>query len=76
MNTLLYSVGYYPVVGISLLTMVYCYGAAKLSYNYNIYTNNSGYAFLWAILCYFFAFLYYPYYAIFLNPLPGLVRLR
>lgn len=69
MNTLIYSMGSYSIVTIGALSIVYCYGAAKLSYDYNIYTNNSGYALIWAIVCYFFAFIYYPYYAIFLNPL-------
>jgi hypothetical protein len=47
--------------------IVYCYGAAKLSYNYNTSIGND-WAFFWAVICYFFAGIYYPYYAIFLNP--------
>jgi hypothetical protein len=48
---------------------IYCYGAAKLSYNYNMSIGNGGSAFMWAFLCYFFAAIYYPYYAIMLNPI-------
>jgi len=47
---------------------IYCYGAAKLSYNYNMSIGNGGSAFMWAFLCNFFAAIYYPYYAIMLNP--------
>jgi ABC-type antimicrobial peptide transport system permease subunit len=52
-----------------LLGVIYCYGAAMLSYNYNMSIGNGGYAMIWAILCYFFSGIYYPYYALFLNPL-------
>jgi hypothetical protein len=48
--------------------IIYCYGAAKLSYNYNMSIGNGGSAFMWAFICYFFAAIYYPYYAIVLNP--------
>lgn len=51
-----------------LFGIVYCYGAAKLSYNYNMSIGNGGSAFFWAFICYFFAAIYYPYYAIMLNP--------
>jgi hypothetical protein len=51
------------------LGVIYCYGAAKLSYNYNISIGNGGYAMIWAIICYFFSGIYYPYYALFLSPL-------
>jgi hypothetical protein len=46
--------------------VTYCYGAAKLSYDYNVSIGNG--SFFWPVLCYFFAGIYYPYYAIFLNP--------
>jgi len=55
--------------------VAYCYGAAKLSYNYNISIGNVWTAVQWAILCYFFAGLYYPYYAIFLNPISATVSM-
>ena len=49
--------------------ILYCYGSAKLSYDYNMSINNTGMAFMWAVLCYIFPVFYYPYYAIFLNPI-------
>lgn len=51
-----------------LFGILYCYGAAKLSYSYNVSIGNGGSAFFWAFICYFFAAIYYPYYAIMLNP--------
>jgi len=46
------------------------YGAARLSYCYNIYIgNSSGAAFGWSILSFFFSGFYYPIYGLFLNPL-------
>jgi hypothetical protein len=45
-------------------------GAAYLSYNYNIYIgNSSGTAMAFAVLNFFFSMFYYPYYALFLDPL-------
>jgi hypothetical protein len=45
-------------------------GAAYLSYNYNIYIGNSaGTAMTFAVINFFFSALYYPYYALFLDPL-------
>lgn len=51
-----------------LIGFLYCYGAARLSYSYNLYTQNTSYALLWAFLCFIFPYMYYPYYAIMLNP--------
>jgi len=46
------------------------YGAARLSYCYNISIGNtSDIAFVYSILCFFFSGIYYPFYALFLNPL-------
>ena len=58
---------------VSFLTFVFaiasCVGSARLSYCYNIAVGNpSDVAFLFAVLCFFFAPFYYPYYAFFLNP--------
>ena len=50
--------------------IVFCYGAARTSYCYNIALGNTtDIAFLFSVLCFFFPNFYYPYYAIFLNPL-------
>ena len=55
-----------------LLMIVVSFGAAKLSYCYNIYMGSSeGVAFLWSILSFFFSGFYYPFYALFLDPLCG-----
>ena len=51
-----------------IFALIYAYGAASLSYNYNMYINNKNLAILWAIVCFFFPFLYYPFYAIVLDP--------
>lgn len=88
MNSVLYAMGYkepFSVIQVTssphllavfgvfgLIVFIYCYGAAKLSYDYNMSINNQGYIFMWAFLCYIFAFIYYPYYAIFLNPVASL----
>lgn len=53
-----------------LLMIVVSFGAAKLSYCYNIHMGSSeGVAFLWSILSFFFSSLYYPFYGLFLDPL-------
>jgi len=45
-------------------------GAAYLSYNYNMYIGNSaGTAMTFAVINFFFSMFYYPYYALFLDPL-------
>lgn len=52
-----------------LFTLLTAFGAAYQSYCYNMYVGNtSGVAVVYSILCFFFPQLYYPYYAIFLNP--------
>jgi uncharacterized RDD family membrane protein YckC len=43
-----------------LLAVIYCYGAARLSYNT---FGSMG----WAVVAFFLAPLYYPYYAIFVS---------
>jgi hypothetical protein len=53
-----------------LLMIIVSFGAAKLSYCYNIYMGSSeGVAFLWSLLSFFFSGFYYPFYALFLDPL-------
>ena len=82
MNTAANYLGYNPMdyipvvlvtgkIGIfvgALLAFLYSYGAAKLSYNYNMSMNNGSIVYFWCLLCFFFATIYYPYYALFLNP--------
>ena len=46
------------------------YGAANLSYCYNLSLGNgSDVAFFYSVICFFFPTFYYPYYSLFLNPL-------
>jgi hypothetical protein len=53
-----------------ILLIAICAGSARLSYCYNIAIGNSGdLAALFAVICFFFPNFYYPYYALFLNPL-------
>ena len=82
MNTAINFLGFNPVehastilatgkVGILIFLFfgfIYSYGAAKLSYNYNMSINNGSLIYFWCLLCFFFSSIYYPYYAIFLNP--------
>jgi hypothetical protein len=66
-----------PLMGIIVIAILVLligflgsYGAARLSYCYNIYIgNSSGAAFGWSILSFFFSGFYYPIYGLFLNPL-------
>jgi len=52
--------------------LLYSYGAASLSYNYNVYVGNTGgIAWVYSILCFIFSSFYYPFYAIFLSPSLG-----
>ena len=48
---------------------VFSYGAAKLSYAYNVSIGtSSGMTMVYSVLSFFLSSLYYPYYAMFLNP--------
>jgi hypothetical protein len=83
MNTAVNYLGYNPMeyvpvilvtgkIGLfvsALLVFLYSYGAAKLSYTYNMSINNGSMVYFWSFLCFFFSSIYYPYYAFFLNPL-------
>ena len=59
---------FYTFLGVFLWVFISAMGAARLSYCYNLNVgNDEGVAFLFAILCFCFPSLYYPYYAFFLN---------
>ena len=63
------SVGFIILLGM-LFAIANAFGAAYQSYCYNIYIGNtSGVAVVYSILCFFFPHFYYPFYALFLNPL-------
>lgn len=62
----------YSLFGL-VIGFAFAFGAARQSYCYNLYIGNSeGVAILFAALCFFFPQLYYPFYAIFLNPVCAL----
>ena len=52
-----------------VFSFLYGYGAAKLSYCYNVSVGNASSALVWSVLAFFFSGFYYPYYALILNPL-------
>jgi len=54
----------------AILALIYGYGAARLSYCYQMSTNpTSNFLFLYVYLAFVFSPVYYPYYAIVLNPM-------
>ena len=57
------------LIFIAIFFLIFAYGAARLSYYYNMSVGNSGSAVFWSILAFIFNDLYYPYYSFFLNPL-------
>jgi hypothetical protein len=83
MNTVINAIGYNPIEYIptilitgkiilfiiALFIFLFSYGAAKLSYSYNMSINNGSMVYFWCLMCFFFSLIYYPYYAFFLNPL-------
>ena len=48
--------------------IIFAYGAARLSYFYNMNNGNSGSALFYSVLAFLFADFYYPMYSYFLNP--------
>jgi apolipoprotein N-acyltransferase len=71
--------GAFVVLGIVLSILFYfgiAVGSARLSWCYNSYMGDttSGLKWLYAILCFFFPALYYPFYSLFLNPLCDLKK--
>jgi hypothetical protein len=51
-----------------IFLVIYYYGAARLSYFYNMNNGNSGSAIPWSIVAFLFGDFYYPMYSYFLNP--------
>lgn len=57
---------------ILIIAFFVCYGAARLSWCYNtFYGEPAGTKMIFSILCFFFPNFYYPFYAIFLDPVCG-----
>jgi len=65
-------VGIFTLVIVLLFGFLMCFGAAKLSWCYNIfYGASTSTAFLWSALCFLNPTLYYSFYALFLDPVCG-----
>jgi hypothetical protein len=64
----------FTIFFIIIFSLISAYGAARLSYFYNMNTGNSGWALFWSILAFLFADIYYPMYSYFLNPLSAKTR--
>jgi hypothetical protein len=61
-------------LSVTIMTVIFFiisgYGAARLSYCYNIHIGNStGAAYGWSFLSFIFNAFYYPIYGVFLNPI-------
>lgn len=59
------------ILMVILFGLISAYGAARLSYYYNISIGNSGSAIFWSVLAFIFSDFYYPYYSFFLSSLSG-----
>ena len=60
-----------------IIIIANCYGAARLSWCYNtFYGAGEAEKLLWALLCFFYSGIYYPFYALFLDPVCGRVAQR
>lgn len=70
-----YGVGVITLLAIYIIfAVLVAYGAAKLSWNYNMFVGNPSWkAFLYSLLAFIFSEFYYPIYAYFLDPVPRLV---
>ena len=67
----------FGVLFIVIMIFANLYGAARLSWCYNtFYGVSSGEKFIWSFLCFIFSGFYYPFYAIFLDPVCGRVAQR
>ena len=60
-----------------ILAFLWSYGAAKLSWGYNIYIGNGwGTSFTFSFLAFIFSEFYYPFYAYFLNPINSIKKIK
>jgi hypothetical protein len=63
------------IILIFLFAILFCYGAARLSWCYNtFYGESSATKMIFSLLCFFFPNFYYPFYALFLDPVCGRVK--
>jgi hypothetical protein len=57
------------IVFVLVLVFLVCFGAARQSWCYNsLYGSSYGAKLFWSFLCFLNPYLYYPFYAVFLNP--------
>ena len=64
--------GLVSIVIILILAFFICYGAARLSWCYNtFYGASGGLKAFYSVVCFFFPYYYYPFYALVLNPVCG-----
>ena len=64
--------GIVTIVIILIIAFFVCYGAARLSWCYNTFYGASGAEkTIYSLLCFFFPYYYYPFYALFLDPICG-----
>ncbi len=64
--------GITAMIFIIIIGFFVCYGAARLSWCYNTLYGASGVAkVIYSLLCFVFPYYYYPFYALFLNPVCG-----
>ena len=65
------------IISMIVISLIYTGGAISLSWNYNTYLGNSfGIKIFYAILVFIFPSIYYPLYALLLNPIKRLSPLR
>ena len=68
-------IGVFVIVFIIIIAFLVCYGAARLSWCYNtFYGESTGSKVIFSVLCFIFPNFYYPFYALFLDPVCGRVK--
>ena len=71
------TIGYTLLFIYLFIIFISSFGAAKLSWSYGSYIGSNIFMrFIWALLSFLFASLYYPIYAYFLNPIGKMPRLH
>jgi len=64
--------GIAAMIFILIIAFFVCYGAARLSWCYNtFYGESTSIKVIFSLLCFIFPYYYYPFYALFLDPVCG-----
>lgn len=64
--------GIVVIILVLIIALLVCYGAARLSWCYNTFYGESTSAkVIFSVLCFCFPNFYYPFYALFLDPVCG-----